>query len=589
MLVLLVPLVLGSAWLGVAMREGTWQRTAPVRYVPDMVNAWTWGSRAAGERWGGYFGIYDEVVRRAVASGEPGANYGLDYVPLRLAVMTLWAGAERRAGVTAWQNTRETNAPLLAVNYAMDAVSAIAAWGITTHVLFLQRRRALAGVPGQEGGWGISVPVAWALGALAGSLVWLNPAMHVSGFGRPTWDVWVVTFYLLACWAMVGRLWAVAGLVLAVGAMFKGQQLAVIAFFVPWAVVSGGLSGLLSWSAGLVLGTGLVTWPWMVGGPGDRAGLGWAAVVAAGGAGAAAAGGWWARLRRANVRRSDVRGAKAQVGSAAASVDGSAGGSVGRPVMSVELPEVSVKGDGRRLWRGVVPGGRAAVWGLAVVLGAVVTYRVWAGAASMAWFEVAFRYGAEKFGRLEVGGSMCLAGILQNRFGWQADDVVFGGAWGGVTMTQLLAGVYGACAIACGIAAGVGHRRGDPRRILVAMPAVWICFFAFMAKMHERYLLWGAVAAALCVGRSMGLALLGLVLSLASWAMTLRVMIQGSATRGDYRLLGMTGDAVQRLIDPMIPDAGWGVMVAAGVFLWAAVAPARRERTTNEAIRGTGP
>lgn len=522
---LLLLAVIFVTWLGVSMRESTWQQTTAVRYVPDMINAWTWGSRAAGERWGGYFGIYDTVVARAGGGNE----YGLDYVPLRLAVMTQWAGEERRKGVRQWQNTRELNAPLMRVNYAMDAVSALSAWGITTTILLHRRRKneTLGELTGFEG-WGISPMGALTLGLLAGALVWLNPAMHVSAFGRPTWDVWVVTFYLLACWAMVAQKFFLAGLALAVGAMFKGQQFAVIAFFVPWALLVGSWAGVLSWACGFVAGIGLVTWPWLIGSAGDRVGWGWLSLIVVASL-ATGAGGWF----------------------------------------------VGKVWKNRTLWTG-----RGVVWGFALALASVAAYRISTGSASLSWFEVAFRYGSQKFGQLEVGGSMCLAGILANRYGWGAYDEVFPG----VTMTQLLAFFYGACAITCGLAAGWAARFGDPRRVLIAIPAVWICFFAYMSKMHERYLLWGAVAAALCVGRSLGLTILGLILSAASWAMTLRVMILNSPTKSDYRLLGLSGEEVQRLIDPMIPDAGWGVMAAAAVFLWMTVVPWK-----SAEVKGKGP
>jgi hypothetical protein len=144
-------------------------------------------------------------------------------------------------------------------------------------------------------------------------------------------------------------------------------------------------------------------------------------------------------------------------------------------------------------------------------------------------------------------------------------------------MKELLLGLYGVCAVLAGIAAGRAQRSRDPRRLLVAIPAVWIAYFAFMPLMHERYLLWGAACAALCVGVSPGLTVLGVLLSIESWVMTLRVMLIANKDGAGYELLGYGGETWKRWFDVAFPGAGWGVIFAAVVFLYLAFAGGTRK------------
>jgi hypothetical protein len=95
---LIIALFLG----GIQLRRWTWEKTRHVRFQHDIVNGFYWGSETLAEArelspdeisansWAaffrGYFALYDEVKGEAYEN-----DYGLDYPPLRLLVMSIWA------------------------------------------------------------------------------------------------------------------------------------------------------------------------------------------------------------------------------------------------------------------------------------------------------------------------------------------------------------------------------------------------------------------------------------------------------------------------------------------------------------------
>src|SRR5262245_21541247 len=169
-----------------------------------MRNAWNWGSRAARD---GYFQLYDRV-----AAEHPNGTYGLDYVPLRLAVMTLWARHQLSQDPAAqWSESYQFNAPLLRFNTFMELAAASAVFVLARMWI---RRAGTMHFLGAE----------W-LALIAFALAWLNPASLISAHARPTWDCWVAPFYLWAIVAACADRWILAGCIIAAGAMFKGQQL----------------------------------------------------------------------------------------------------------------------------------------------------------------------------------------------------------------------------------------------------------------------------------------------------------------------------------------------------------------------------
>ena len=56
--------------------------------------------------------------------------------------------------------------------------------------------------------------------------------MILDAHGWPQWDVWILPFYLFAALVALKNRWFWCGCLLALGAMFKGQLLFVVPFFV---------------------------------------------------------------------------------------------------------------------------------------------------------------------------------------------------------------------------------------------------------------------------------------------------------------------------------------------------------------------
>jgi hypothetical protein len=150
-----------------------------------------------------------------------------------------------------------------------------------------------------------------------------------------------------------------------------------------------------------------------------------------------------------------------------------------------------------------------------------------------------------------------------------------------VTTKTLFNTIYGVLLAVSAVGVGLQARRKD-RRMLVALATPWLIFFSFPVQIHERYLLFAAGVSAICIGQSVGMALLGCFLTFVTTVMTLNVMFD----HGDLAAFGQKlAEQFPRLCSPSSantiygyiqgthPDIGWGVLVATGVFLWISVTP----------------
>ena len=130
---LVVALFLG----GVQLRRWIGESTRHVRYQHDIVNAFYWGSEtlkearrlspnesAANSFTGfcrGYLGLYDRVKDEADQQ-----DYGLDYPPLRLLVMAIWAKEVRNQFPGVDDGHPKLVNPLLKINLLCELLSAVA-------------------------------------------------------------------------------------------------------------------------------------------------------------------------------------------------------------------------------------------------------------------------------------------------------------------------------------------------------------------------------------------------------------------------------------------------------------------------------
>jgi hypothetical protein len=69
------------------------------------------------------------------------------------------------------------------------------------------------------------------------------------------------------------------------------------------------------------------------------------------------------------------------------------------------------------------------------------------------------------------------------------------------------------------------HLRNRDPRVLIAITAPWLLMFALLGQMHERYLVWGAVVSAVALGVSVRLSIIHFIISAASTAMIVHVML----------------------------------------------------------------
>jgi len=277
---LIVVLFLG----GIQLRRWTWDETRHVRYQHDIVNASYWGKQtlaearrlspdeASANSWTafarGYFALYDRVKRKAYDH-----DYRLDYPPLRLLVMSIWARQVRSDFPGVDDGHPKHVKPLLNVNLFCELISAVAIFLLVR--LWVHRASGTTGsrflhrVPAESR--------AWICGLVAASAAWLEPSMILDAHGWPQWDVWILPFYLFAALTASTNRWFLCGCLLAAGAMLKGQLLLVAPFFVLWPLWQKRWTRALLLVAGFSSATALLVSPWLL-----RTPTAWVVVTLAG-------------------------------------------------------------------------------------------------------------------------------------------------------------------------------------------------------------------------------------------------------------------------------------------------------------------
>src|SRR5882724_10680643 len=195
---LVVALFLG----GVQLRRWIGESTRHVRYQHDIVNAFYWGSEtlkearrlspdeASANSWAafarGYFTLYDRVKRKAYDH-----DYRLDYPPLRLLMMSIWARLVRSDFPGVDDGHPKHLKPLLNVNLACELISALAIFLLVR--LWVRRSSGATYSPFPRG---LALQHrAMICGLAAASVAWLEPSMILDTHGWPQWDVWILPFY----------------------------------------------------------------------------------------------------------------------------------------------------------------------------------------------------------------------------------------------------------------------------------------------------------------------------------------------------------------------------------------------------------
>lgn len=248
-----------SAREGLRLRRWTFDVTDPIRFVDDISRGCYWGLCASGPE--GYLNQYDKMQDELPDRLDSKWVPWLDYAPLRLLVMREWGQWQRRFFppnaharlIDAWQRSYDFNKPILIFNSVMAGFSALCAFFLTRHWVI----RGNGGMPKNhfDGIW---------QGLVAALIIWFSPDVLLNAHAWIGWDSWVVPFFL--CTVLLASLdwWFAAGLVMAVGTMFKAQQLMVAPIFIIWPLMQLRFGAALRWVTGLVFGIAVIASGWML-------------------------------------------------------------------------------------------------------------------------------------------------------------------------------------------------------------------------------------------------------------------------------------------------------------------------------------
>jgi hypothetical protein len=558
---------------GLQMRRWVWDNTQAVRFTGDLRRNFRFGLRACQE---GYFNVYENVY----ANAEPG-KYDIDYPPLRLLVFTAWVHHLRTLdpSVSELSTDWDFNASLLAFNTLTEAFSAAGAFAIV--LLWIRRR------DGKRGFWH-----GWPSASLAALMVWFSPVGMVDGHSWPSYDVWIPPFFLWGIFFSCIDLPFVAGAVIGLGAMFKGQMLLVAPLFALWPIFAGEPLRAVRWLIGFATACAVVLAPFIL-----SSEIGETAVRAVDGA----AVGWivcvvlspcliWS-ARSLVARRLDNRWQRAAA---------LAGASV-FAILLVLWPWTLRQNRALDL-AGMNLNGAAVGLGLAIAYLAMVWFlprRAWvltllgaaAGAlflgmmlfpSSPAWFDVGFRYGSERFFTITVGPNLSLGSILVEDYGFSmlVDHIASIPArllWGwpaepiDLDVRHFLFSLYVIALVIVSIGAGLQWRSRDTR-FLVAVSAIWLLFYALLPQMIGRYLLFGATAATIAVAENWGLGLMAILCSALGAIETLQCQCEGS----NHKWTDDQEQTWRPLYDMMIQmhsGAAWAVLLIAAIFLYIGICP----------------
>ena len=198
------------------------------------------------------------------------------------------------------------------------------------------------------------------------------------------------------------------------------------------------------------------------------------------------------------------------------------------------------------------------------------------------WFEIGFLYGTKHYPYLFISSCYNLASLLA-RAGWSLKDdllsVHAGSTHFHLTLQWALRLFFLVTVVLCARGAARHVRNRDPR-VLIAITAPWLLMFALLGQMHERYLVWGAVVSAVALGVSVRLSIIHFIISTASTAMIVHVMLV------DKKL-----DPTLRAIDVLHsirPYASILVLVCVAFYFWDALGwgiPAFRRGAVKTATR----
>jgi hypothetical protein len=190
--------------------------------------------------------------------------------------------------------------------------------------------------------------------------------------------------------------------------------------------------------------------------------------------------------------------------------------------------------------------------------------------ASSTWYTMGFEYGTQKFEDMVTGrGSHNIPRMMMVYWHWPeqtTDPVTVPWINKVITFTDMTRYIYAVTVVLCGIGAAIHHRRRDPR-FLVAMVAPWLLFFVILTQMHGRYTVWAGGLSALLAAESVGLSLLGVIVSIAG---VLGMAENQLVFRPNW------SPETTRILRELDPALGWVLVLIAAIWLYVVVTPGRR-------------
>jgi hypothetical protein len=198
----------------------------------------------------------------------------------------------------------------------------------------------------------------------------------------------------------------------------------------------------------------------------------------------------------------------------------------------------------------------------------------WAGllfGGSLAWFRVGFTLAADRYRWMNGWSTGNLPAILAGRYRWRMDDVlltfpntIFGGPTP-ISIEWALKLMFALTIVLCAVGLARHARRRDVR-ILFALAAPWLLFFAILPQMHERYLVWAAVMTAACASVSIAGFVLHVIITGIAFSQMLDPMLN---VAGQQHLM----PAASRFFHGLFPEIGWVVLLVAGIYLYLSLVP----------------
>jgi hypothetical protein len=444
----------------------------------------------------------------------------------------------------------------------------------------------------------------WACGLVAAMLVWFDPITLLESHAWPQWDVWILPFFIVALLMATLDWWMVAGILIGIGCMAKGQMLLAGPILIFWPILGGRWNAALRIITGLAIGAGIIVSPWLL----NSSAQGWVELNVLAGVvlGAAAVIGWSQGRKiynemhfapRDNLLPFSRMPQWKDVGMIVwSSFAGAclAGGVIIAfwSMMSVDfsIPVAAAIAMGLAI-SALVFARRSS--GLQVWLGMVLAGSIWLGGlffrGSWDWWTLGFAYGTRKQDRMQMGeGSFAnLPSLLLKRYHWDLHQLVGNLAinyqlphgWSILGFTGInwnadldlktcLVVLFAIGLLICALGAAMTARRKDPR-LLIAATAPWLLFPILMCQTSERYLLWPSALSAAFIAVSTGFTLLHVILALSAAGMLAHQLMFADQARWP---------ALFNFFTHFYPDAGWMMLLLAILFMVAALMPARRPR-----------